>query len=87
MSSQFEGKRHIPFTATAEEKRHGRDTRWELRAKEAPDHIKEAWPGSAWIVELITTTIKRKGKRSVRRHHGPDHPRSIATTDPPALEH
>ena len=52
----------------AEEKRHGRDTRWELRAKEAPDHIKQAWPGSAWIVELITTTIKRKGKRSVRRH-------------------
>ena len=55
MSSQFEGKRHIPFTATAEEKRHGRDTRWVLRAKEAPDHIKQAWPGSAWIVELITT--------------------------------
>jgi len=52
----------------AEEKRHGRDTRWVLRAKEAPDHIKQAWPGSAWIVELITTTIKRKGKRSVRRH-------------------
>jgi predicted transposase YbfD/YdcC len=41
-----------------------------VRAKEAPDHIKEAWPGSAWIVELITTTIKRKrkGKGSVRRH-------------------
>jgi predicted transposase YbfD/YdcC len=68
ISSQFEGKRQIPFTATAEEKRHGRETRWELRAKEAPDHIKESWPGSAWIVELITTTIKRKGKRSVRRH-------------------
>ena len=39
-----------------------------MRAKEAPDHIKQAWPGSARIVELITTTIKRKGKRSVRRH-------------------
>ena len=66
MSSQFEGKRHIPFTATAEEKRHGRDTRWELRAKEAPDHIKEAWPGSAWIVELFTTKTTRKGTSSVR---------------------
>ena len=66
MSSQFEGKRHIPFTATAEEKRHGRDTRWELRAKEAPDHIKEAWPGSAWIVELCTTKTTRKGTSSVR---------------------
>ena len=32
ISRQFEGKRHIPFTATAHEKRHGRDTRWELRA-------------------------------------------------------
>ena len=52
----------------AEEKRHGRDTRWVLRAKEAPDHIKQAWPGSAWIVELITTTIKRNGKPTVRRH-------------------
>ena len=66
ISSQFEGKRHIPFTAMAEEKRHGRDTRWELRAKEAPDHIKEAWPGSAWIVELITTKTTRKGTTSVR---------------------
>jgi hypothetical protein len=34
---------------------------------EAPDHIKENWPGSAWIVELITKTTKRKGERSVRR--------------------
>jgi len=66
MSSQFEGKRYIPFTATAEEKRHGRDTRWELRAKEAPEHIKEAWPGSAWIVELFTTKTTRKGTSSVR---------------------
>ena len=68
ISSQFEGKRQIPFIATAEEKRHGRETRWELRAKEAPDHIKESWPGSAWIVELITTTIKRNAKRSTTRH-------------------
>lgn len=63
---QFEGKRHIPFTATNQEERHGRDTCWELRAKEAPDHIKDAWPGSAWIVELITTTTTRKGTSSVR---------------------
>ena len=43
--------------------------RWELRAKEAPDHIKDAWPGSAWIVELITTTTKRNGKRRDTRHY------------------
>jgi predicted transposase YbfD/YdcC len=63
---QFEGKRKIPFTATDHEKRHGRDTVWELRAKEAPEHIKENWPGSAWIVELITTKTTRKGTSSAR---------------------
>ena len=65
---QFQGKRHIPFSATDHEKRHGRDTVWELRAKEAPEHIRANWPGSAWIVEVITDTLTRKGKRSVRRH-------------------
>jgi hypothetical protein len=34
----------------------------------APEHIKANWPGSAWIVEVITGTLSRKGKRSVRRH-------------------
>jgi hypothetical protein len=48
---QFQGKRTIPHTATAHEKKHGRDTVWELRAKEAPEHIKANWPGSAWIVD------------------------------------
>jgi predicted transposase YbfD/YdcC len=43
---QFEGKRKIPFIAMDHEKRHGRDTAW----------------------ELITDTLTRKGKRSVRRH-------------------
>ena len=65
---QFEGKRQIPFTATDHEKRHGRDTVWELRAKEAPEHVKDNWPGSAWIVEVITETVERNGKRGVRRH-------------------
>jgi hypothetical protein len=65
---QFQGKRKIPFTATDHEKRHGRDTLWELMAKEAPEHIKQNWPGSAWIVEVITATVTRNGKRSIRRH-------------------
>ncbi|MFN9547613.1 MAG: ISAs1 family transposase, partial [Cyanobacteriota bacterium] len=65
---QFEGKRKIPHAATAHEKKHGRDTVWDLRAKEAPDHIKANWPGSAWIVEVITDTVTRSGKRSIRRH-------------------
>ncbi len=65
---QFEGKRKIPFTATDFEKRHGRQTRWQLRAKEAPEHIKGNWPGSVWIVELITSTTSRKGKREIACH-------------------
>lgn len=65
---QFQGKRKIPFTATDSEKRHGRETLWELKAKEAPEHIKANWPGSAWIVEMITTTTTRKGKRGQTRH-------------------
>jgi hypothetical protein len=44
---QFQGKRHIPFTARDHEMRHERDTTWELRAREAPEHIKANWPGSA----------------------------------------
>ena len=65
---QFEGKRRIPFTATHVETRHGRETRWNLRAKEAPEHIKANWPGMAWIVQLITTTRTRKGPRAVACH-------------------
>lgn len=65
---QFEGKRKIPFTASDVEKRHGRHTRWELKAKEAPEHIKANWPGSAWIVELITDTKTSKGKREDHCH-------------------
>ena len=68
---QFEGKRQIPFTATDHEKRHGRDTTWTLRAKEAPDHVKANWPGCSWIVEVITDTLMSTGKRSVRRHLNP----------------
>jgi hypothetical protein len=37
-------------------------------AKDAPEHIKQNWPGSAWIVEVITATVTRNGKRSIRRH-------------------
>ncbi len=68
---QFEGKRQIPFTASDQEKRHGRNTVWELRAEEAPEHVKDNWPGSAWIVEVITDTVEHNGRRGVRRHLNP----------------
>jgi len=67
VACQFEGKRHIPLVATDHEKRHGPDTIWMLRSKEAPDHIKVNWPGSAWILEVKATTT-RKGKRELRQH-------------------
>ena len=53
--SQFQGKRHIPFVASDQEVGHGRDITWILRAKEAPEHIKEAWIGTSWIVEVMAS--------------------------------
>ena len=39
--SQFHGKLQIPVEATDHEKSHGRDITWTLRAKHAPEHIRE----------------------------------------------
>ena len=41
IQSQFQGKRHIPFMAMDQEKSHGRVITWTLRAKQAPEHIRE----------------------------------------------
>ncbi len=49
---QFQGKRHIPVEADVFEEAHGRAITWTLRAKQAPEHIREAWRGTSWIVEL-----------------------------------
>ena len=59
--SQFQGKRHIPFVADVHEVGHGRDIAWTLRAKQAPEHISEAWIGTSWIVE-VTASGTRDGK-------------------------
>ena len=66
--SQFQGKRHIPFVATEHEISHGRDITWALRAKEAPEHIRETWSGTSWIVE-VSTTGSRNGKPFQATHH------------------
>jgi predicted transposase YbfD/YdcC len=66
IQSQFQGKRDIPYTATAHDDKHGRDTIWRLQAKEAPEHIKASWPGCSWIIELTSSTTTRRGKRSPR---------------------
>jgi len=59
--SQFQGKRHIPFVATDHEINHGRDITWTLRAKQAPEHIRQTWSGTSWIVE-VSTSGTRDGK-------------------------
>ena len=38
-----------------------------MRAKEAPEHIKTAWPGTAWMVELVASGT-REGKPFKARH-------------------
>lgn len=40
---------------------HGRAITWTLRAKQAPGHIREAWSGTSWLVEVIAACI-RDGK-------------------------
>ena len=47
--NQFQGKRSIPFVAGAHEISQGRDITWTLRAKPAPQHIREA----SWIVDVF----------------------------------
>ena len=53
--SQFQGKRKISFVATDHEIGHGRNITWTLRAKQAPEHIRQAWVGTSWIVEVAAT--------------------------------
>ena len=58
---QFQGKRHIPVEASVFEEGHGPAITWTLRAKQAPEHIREAWRGTSWLVEVIAVGI-RDGK-------------------------
>jgi predicted transposase YbfD/YdcC len=41
--------------ATDYEISHGRNITWTLRAKQAPEHVREAWAGTSWIVEVTAT--------------------------------
>jgi predicted transposase YbfD/YdcC len=47
--------------ATDHEISHGRDITWRLRAKQAPEHIRENWTGTSWIME-VKATGTRAGK-------------------------
>jgi predicted transposase YbfD/YdcC len=59
--SQFQGNRKIPFVARDHELGYGRDITCALRAKQAPEHITEAWIGTSWIVD-VTASGTRDGK-------------------------
>ena len=69
IGSQFKGKSHIPYAAADQEEKHCRDTLLELRAREAPEHIK--------------TNCTTTRHLSVRQQH-PPHPRRAAAPDPTA---
>jgi len=53
--TQFKGKRKIHFVARDHEISHVRNISWTLRAKQAPDHITEAWIDTSWIVEVTAS--------------------------------
>lgn len=53
--------------ATDHEISHGRDITWTLRAQQAPEHIREAWSGTSWIVEVIAVGT-RDGKTFRQTH-------------------
>jgi hypothetical protein len=55
IASQFQGRRMTSFVAMDQAISHGRDITWTLRAKEAPEHIRESWDGTSWIVEMTAT--------------------------------
>lgn len=46
------GTVHTPWLATDHEINHGRDIAWMLRAKPAPEPIREAWLSGGWILEM-----------------------------------
>ena len=58
---------YIPFVASDHEISHGRSITWTLRAKQTITHIREAWSGTSWIVEL-TATGTRDGKHLCAAH-------------------
>jgi len=51
----------VPWETSHHEVGHGRDITWTLRAKEAPQHIREAWIGTSWVVD-VTASGTRDGK-------------------------
>nr|WP_255090932.1 ISAs1 family transposase [Vulcanococcus limneticus] len=65
---QFRYQRHFPVQESAFEAGHGRQVRWDLRARNAGEAITERWSGASWIIELVSTGV-RDGKPFRQIHH------------------
>jgi len=78
--SQFRGHPHFPVVISDFEVGHGRQVRWELRARNATDAISVRWVGASWIIELVSTG-RRDGKAFYHVHYYGLRP--TASTSPP----
>ena len=61
MPASSRGSARSLFWQLGQEISHGREITWTLRAKEAPQHIRQSWVGTSWIVEMSATGT-RDGK-------------------------
>ena len=59
--TQFRGHRHFPVEISDVAAGHGRRVRWQLRARNATEAIRQRWSGASWIIELVSTG-RRDGK-------------------------
>lgn len=88
IANQLLGRRRIPFAAEDHEDGHGRDIKWPLWAKQAPEMIKQSWHGTIWIEE-VSTSGTREGRTFGAPHLYPNaahHPRRPAATPKRSLE-
>ena len=76
------GKR-LPLQASASERGHGRESTWTLQAMEAPEGIKEIWPGSALIM-AVRSIGTREGRPSEEIRYDVT---SLSTTAKALLQH
>ena len=76
------GKR-VPFQASVSERGHGRESTWTLQAMEAPEWIKEIWPGSALIM-AVQSVGTREGRPSDETRY---YITSLRTTAKALLQH
>jgi hypothetical protein len=59
---------------------HGRQVRWQLRARNATGAIGERWEGASWIIELVST-----GRRAGKPFHHVHYFITTLRTSPKAL--